>query len=351
MTTSELTKQAQWQKVYGYILGNQAAWIANIGITTGLFKAIVDAGEAGIREESLAEQQGYQLRPVQVWCRAAYAFEFLDWDEHAGYRLAPHMASLLLDGTDPQYLGGRVQFYTALYEDYRAFAQYLQSGEIWPRSSHDPFLIEALKNVTKGDCVMITEQVLPQAPATLARLESGGRILDIGAGGGYHAVHYARRFPQAQVVALEFDLPSVDLARKTVAEAGMAERVEIRHGDANELAEKNSYDLITMNIALHETGGPAEYRNVLQRVQQALKPEATVVVSELPYPDSPTAYREQPVYKALAGVQLHEAIVGCGMITQNQLRTLLEEGQFAHVRVAQQSVPTRLVMLGEKPAQ
>jgi FkbM family methyltransferase len=351
MSTSEPTKQAQWQTVYGYILGNQAAWIATIGVTTGLFQAIFDAGEAGIREESLAEQQGYHLRPIQVWCRAAYAFELLDWEEQTGYRLAPHMASLLLDTADPQYLGGRLQFFTALYEDYRAFPQYLQKGEIWPRSAHEPFLIEALKNLTKGDCVMITEQVLPQAPATLARLESGGQILDIGAGGGHHAIHYARRFPQAQVVALEFDLPSVELARKTVAEAGMADRVEIRYGDANELAEQNSFDLITMNISLHETGGPDEYRNVLRRVQQALKPGATVMVSELPYPDSPTAYREQPVYKGLAGVQLHEAIVGCGMITQNQLRMLLEEGQFADVRVAQQSVPTRVVMLGEKPTQ
>jgi hypothetical protein len=74
-----------------------------------------------------------------------------------------------------------------------------------------------------------------------------------------------------------------------------------------------------------------------------------VIVSEIPYPDSPEAYRENPVYKMLAGVQLHEAIVGCGMITQGQLRRLLEEAQFANTRVANYPVPTRFVMLGEKP--
>ena len=197
---------------------------------------------------------------------------------------------------------------------------------------------------------MLTEHVLPQAPQTLAKLEQGGKILDVGAGGGYHALHYAKRFPNAQVVGLEFDAPSLALARQTIAEAGLDGRVEIRHGDANELDEEDAYDLVTMNIALHETGGPPEYRNVLSRVRYALKPGGTVVVSELPYPDSPGEYRDAPVYKALAGVQLHEALVGCGMITQGQLRGLLAETGFANARVAEQPLPTRFIMLAEKPS-
>jgi hypothetical protein len=52
----------------------------------------------------------------------------------------------------------------------------------------------------------------------------------------------------------------------------------------------------------------------------------------------------------LAGVQLHEALVGCGMITQGELADLLTGAQFASVRVARQSAPTRFVMLGEKPS-
>ena len=197
MSTEVSTKQDQWQKLFGYLLGNQAAWIADIGLKAGLFRAIADAGEEGITEEALARRLDYKLRYVQVWCRGAYAFELLDWDERAGYQLAPHIESLLLDPTDPQFLGGRIQFYTALYEDYRAFPQYLRTGGVWPRSAHDPFLIEALKNTTKPDCVVFTEHVLPQAPETLARLERGGKMLDIGAGGGYHVAHYAKRFPNA----------------------------------------------------------------------------------------------------------------------------------------------------------
>jgi hypothetical protein len=87
---------------------------------------------------------------------------------------------------------------------------------------------------------------------------------------------------------------------------------------------------------------------VLQRWRNALKPGGTILVSELPYPDSPGAYRENPVYKASAGVQIHEAQVGCGAITQNDLRTLLSDAGFRNLRVAEQPLPTRFVMLAEK---
>jgi hypothetical protein len=128
----------------------------------------------------------------------------------------------------------------------------------------------------------------------------------------------------------------------------VAERVEIRHADANLLEEESVYSLATLNISLHETGGPAEYRNVLARVRRALAEDGTVVVSELPYPDSPRAYRDLPIYRMLAGVQVHETIVGCGAITQGELRELLVGAGFSNVRVAQQPILTRFVMLADK---
>ena len=342
------TKQDQWQRLLDNILGYEATWLTDIGLKTGLFAAIADAG-AGIDEQTLAAQLGYDRRYVALWCRSAYAFELLNWDEQAGYRLPPELEALLLNSSDPLFSGGRIQFYAALYEDFHAFPTYLREGGVWPRSQHDPWLLEALKNGTKRDCIVWAKTVLPQAPEALARLERGGRLLDVGTGAGFALVHYAQQFPAAQLVGLELDEPSIALARQAVDAAGLGGRVEVRHGDANELDEASVYDLVTMNITLHETGGPAEWRNVLARVQRALTPAGTLLVAELPYPDAPQAYRADPVYRMLAGLQLHEALVGCGAITQGELPALLEEAGFAGIRVAEQPVPSRVVMLADKP--
>ena len=81
-------------------------------------------------------------RYVQPWCRSAYAFELMEWNERSGYSFTPEMRSLLLDPAHPFFMGGRMQFFAALYEDFRALPEYLRSGAIWPRSEHDPSILE-----------------------------------------------------------------------------------------------------------------------------------------------------------------------------------------------------------------
>ena len=56
-----------------------------------------------------------------------------------------------------------------------------------------------------------------------------------------------------------------------------------------------------------------------------------------------------PLYKALAGLQIHEALVGCGIITQSEFSSLLDGAGFANVRVAPQPMANRLMMLAGKP--
>lgn len=67
-----------------------------------------------------------------------------------------------------------MQFFAALYEDFRAFPDYLSTGGVWPRSEHDPWLLEALKNTTKPDSGVWTEIVLPQAPTRVDVGSCGG---------------------------------------------------------------------------------------------------------------------------------------------------------------------------------
>jgi ubiquinone/menaquinone biosynthesis C-methylase UbiE len=340
-----LDKQGQQQRLMAHLFGYQATWIIDIGLKSGLLRAIADGG--GIDEKTLAQRLGFAERYVAVWCRAAYAFELIEWNALRGYALSAAMRDLLLDAKDPLFMAGRMQFYAALYEDFHAFPKHLRDGKIWPRSAHDCWLIEALKNLTRADSRIMADILISENLKVRGRLDGGGTLLDIGAGGGYALVEYAQRFPGARIVGIEIDESSIALARKTVAEAGVADRVRIERADANFIEDVAAYDVVTMSIALHETGGTAEYCNVLARTRRALRPGGMLLVSELPYPDLPSAYRDKPVYKLLAGVQFHEALVGCGMIRQGELRDLLLGAGFRNVREVEQPLQARLMMIGE----
>ncbi len=255
----------------------------------------------------------------------------------------------MLNPSHPNYLGGQVEFYAALNESYRGYPQFLRSKETEQRDTADPWLLTVLGNLTKLDALMITDYVLPQAPRTLARIQAGGRILDVGAGEGDHVISYARRYPHSQVIGLELDSFKVEIARKKIGAASLEERTVIREGDVNLLVDESTYDLITLNLTLHDVCTGERCTGVLGRIFRALKPGGTLRVSEFPYADSIRGYREGPFCQLLSGIQLHLTMAGCRMITQKQLRLLMEQGRFEKVRVASQPNPTRFVLLGEKP--
>src|SRR3712207_3479105 len=72
----------------------------------------------------------------------------------------------------------------------------------------------------------------------LAEITGTRRILEIGTLGGYSAIHFGRALPEdGMLVCLEIDERHAEVARQNVERAGLAEKVEIRVGDARELLE------------------------------------------------------------------------------------------------------------------
>ena len=85
----------------------------------------------------------------------------------------------------------------------------------------------------------------------LAQMVGARRILEVGTLGGYSAINLARGMAEDGVlISLELDEHHAEVARQNVERAGLAEKVEIRVGDARELlaglAERDEgpFDLI-----------------------------------------------------------------------------------------------------------
>jgi caffeoyl-CoA O-methyltransferase len=70
----------------------------------------------------------------------------------------------------------------------------------------------------------------------LAVIAGAKRILEIGTLGGYSTIHLARALPESGLlVSLELDERYAGVARENVREAGLADRVEVRVGEAKVL--------------------------------------------------------------------------------------------------------------------
>ena len=85
----------------------------------------------------------------------------------------------------------------------------------------------------------------------LAEMTGAGRILEIGTLGGYSAINLARGMAEdGRLISLEIDEHHAEVARQNVERAGLAEKVEIRVGDAKELltqlaeSDEGPFDLV-----------------------------------------------------------------------------------------------------------
>ena len=91
------------------------------------------------------------------------------------------------------------------------------------------------------------------------------RVLDLCTGSGCLAVLAARAFPKARIDATELSAEALEVARRNVAESGLAARIRLLQGDLFAPVAAERYDVILANPPYVDAKGmaalPAEYRH------------------------------------------------------------------------------------------
>jgi cyclopropane-fatty-acyl-phospholipid synthase len=105
--------------------------------------------------------------------------------------------------------------------------------------------------------------------ATKLGLQSGMQVLDVGCGWGSFAIHAAREYG-VSVTGVTISQAQAELARKKVAEAGVADRVEIRLTDYRELPHA-SFDAIS-SIGMTEHVGDSRIDLYAESLFRLLRP-------------------------------------------------------------------------------
>jgi 2-polyprenyl-3-methyl-5-hydroxy-6-metoxy-1,4-benzoquinol methylase len=251
----------------------------HLGRALGLYAAL--AGRGPLTPAELADAAGIDERYAREWLEQQAVSAYLVVDEPSPsaaqrrYALPEEHVGALVDADDPAHvapladmvagIGHVIPEVVAAYRT-GAGVPYLRYGEDFrrgqggvnrPAFTHD-----------------LTGSWLPAVPdlhEALAR--PGVRIADLGCGLGFSSIALARAYPDAEVVGIDADPPSIDEARERAREAGV--RVQYVAADAAEVGAHGPFDAIVVLEALHDMARPVE---ALRAAHKSLAEGGCVVV-------------------------------------------------------------------------
>ena len=290
--------------------GFYRSWVVYLGLELKLFETIRAAGQAGIDTAALATAAGCQVEPVSAWIRAAHAGDLVTLDGNR-VSIADDVVSVLLDDTHPEYLGG--QFVVAVVSslDYEGLTEFFRTGRTI--EERPPRFHRAIEAVTVQDIAVFFQEGLAQVPELAAALTRGGRILDVACGGGRWLIAVARRFPETELIGVEFEPDSVARAMRHVTEAGLGNRIRIEPREIPEMPYRSEFDLVYVQDALHELADPVAS---LRASWAAVRDGGRLVVLEWCLPASPTDSQSLQG-ELMWGIHIDELYQGTRMYTHD----------------------------------
>ena len=160
-----------------------------------------------------------------------------------------------------------------------------------------------------------------------------GHALDIGTGPGVIPIMLAARVPGLRLTGVDLSEPMLQKAREAAEEAGVADRLDFRVGDAKSLPfSEQSFDLVLCNSLLHHLPAPLALLNEISRL---VRPGGAILLRDLRRPSR----LEFPLHalwfgRHYSGVmsQLYRDSLQAAY-TRAELECLLRRSQLAGARV------------------
>jgi SAM-dependent methyltransferase len=325
MATTTTTQTPTIQDQAPILLSSAAGFVGHrtiaIGLRSGLIETLAEQPD-GLNAEALADRLGLDAFYTGVWCRAALATGLTtrDGDRH---KLAPHMATLLLDTGSPAYVGGLFLVFEQP-ELFDRFERVLPTGDrLW----WDDCSAEWIAGVAGTGTPFNTRLIpggLDRVPGLTERLKAGGRIVDTACGAGVGLVRLAEHYPSCDVVGIDGDAHSIELAGHRIREAGVADRVSLQLSSLEEMTIDPPATLVINNISMHEC---RDLDQVTDNILDGLEPGGWFVISDFPFPETDDGLGTVPG-RLMAGIQFFEAQIGDQLLPRRAYDELLTRHGF-----------------------
>lgn len=259
-----------------------------LGDRLGYYRTLAQLGDANAAE--LAGQSGTTPRYAREWLEQQAVTGLLLADDHTDgaqrrYQLAPGVADVLVDENSLAYLAPVARQLVAAARQVPSIADAFENGGGvgWAQYGADMRESEADLN-RPGYLQLLADDWMAALPDVQQRLRADppARIADIGCGAGWSTIALAQGYPLARVDGFDVDEPSVDLARRNIADAGVGDRAHIQQIDIGAV-EVGEYDLVTAFECLHDMPYPVD---ALRSMRRLAKAGGTVLVADMKVADT-----------------------------------------------------------------
>ena len=106
-----------------------------------------------------------------------------------------------------------------------------------------------------GYAANLVSSWIPALEGAKQKLESGGRVADVGCGKGASTILMAKAFPKSRFYGFDYHDKSIEAARESARKEGVSERVAFEVSKAKEYPG-GDYDFVAVFDCLHDMGDP-----------------------------------------------------------------------------------------------
>jgi len=235
-------------------------------IELDLFTAIA---EGNTTVEALAAKCKASERGMRIICDFLTIMGFLTKTNEI-YNLTEDSA-LFLNRLSPAYAGGTIEFLLSplIVDSFKDIAAAVRKGgtvvsQEGTISHENPVWSHFAR-------AMSPIQIMPaQLMANLVQVESGRpvKLLDLAAGHGIFGISFAQRYPNLEIVALDW-APVLEVAKENAQKFGVSDRFTTMPGSAFEVDFGSGYDIILLTNFLHHFDQGTNIK-LLTRIHAAL---------------------------------------------------------------------------------
>jgi 2-polyprenyl-3-methyl-5-hydroxy-6-metoxy-1,4-benzoquinol methylase len=338
--------QAKLDELMGRAVGDLGATLhaalVVIGEKLGLYKAMAGAGP--LTSQELARRTGTSERYVREWLAAQAAGGYIQHDAGTGdYLLTEEQAFVLANEDGPAYLPGAFQLAKSVLKDEPKITEAFRTGDGVGWHEHDPGLFIGTERFFRPNyAAHLVSAWIPALHGVEEKLRKGGRVADVGCGHGSSTVIMAQAYPNSTFAGFDYHAPSIEIARKRAAAAGVADRVRF-DVSAAKAYPGSSYDLVTFFDCLHDMGDPvgaaAHVRGTLHSdgTWMIVEPNAGDQVAENLHPIGRVFYAASTLICTPASKAQEVGLALGAQAGERRLSEVVKAGGFARIRRAAQT--------------